>query len=122
LPIALTPTPGGYDQDGCWSGCAINHNGVPTLFYSGVFPQVVCMATSADDLLTWQKYPGNPVIAGPPSDIDAEGQFRDPFVWQESDGWYMVMAARSVGDGVALLYRSDDLVNWEFPSSNFFIG
>jgi len=114
-PIALTPTPGGYDRDGCWSGCAVNHNGVPTLFYSAVHPQVVCIATSADDLLTWQKYPGNPIIAGPPPDIDAEGEFRDPFVWQEPDGWYMLMGTRSatVG-GAVLLYRSDDLVNWEY--------
>jgi beta-fructofuranosidase len=114
-PIALTPTPGDHDQDGCWSGCAINNDGVPTLFYSGVYPQVVCMATSGDDLLTWQKYPGNPIIAGPPPDIDCEGEFRDPFVWQEPDGWYMLMGTRSAAaGGVVLLYRSDDLVTWEY--------
>ena len=26
LPIALAPTQGGPDKDGCFSGCAINHN------------------------------------------------------------------------------------------------
>ena len=35
LPIALTPTPGLPDEDGCWSGCAVDDNGVPTLIYSG---------------------------------------------------------------------------------------
>ncbi len=114
-PIALAPTPNGPDAGGCWSGCAVNHNGVPTLFYSGVYPQTVCMATSADNLLTWQKHPGNPVIAGPPPDLDSEGEFRDPFVWQEPDGWTMLMGARSAQTGGAvLLYRSDDLVNWEY--------
>ena len=114
-PIALMPTFGEQDQDGCWSGCAVYNNGVPTLFYSGVYPQQVCMATSVDELLTWQKYPGNPIISGPPPDIDTEGEFRDPFVWQEPDGWYMLMGTRSAEVGGAiLLYRSDDLINWEY--------
>ena len=29
LPIALSPTPGGPDKDGCWSGCAVDDGGVP---------------------------------------------------------------------------------------------
>ena len=114
-PVALTPAAGDYDQDGCWSGCIVNDNGVPTLLYSGVFPQTVCLATSADNLRTWQKYPGNPVIAGPPPEIEAEGEFRDPFVWREADGWYMVIGSRSAkSGGLVLLYRSDNLVGWEY--------
>ena len=114
-PVALVPTAGHFDQDGCWSGCAVNHAGVPTLFYSGVYPQSVCMATSADNLLTWHKHPNNPVITGPPPEINSEGEFRDPFVWQEADGWYMLMGSRSAETGgVILLYRSDDLLNWEY--------
>jgi beta-fructofuranosidase len=35
LPIALTPTPGGADADGCWSGCALNDDGIPTLLAEG---------------------------------------------------------------------------------------
>ena len=27
LPIALAPTPGGPDKDGCFSGCAVDHDG-----------------------------------------------------------------------------------------------
>jgi len=38
LPIALAPTPDGVDKDGCWSGCAVNNNGAPTLLYTGVYP------------------------------------------------------------------------------------
>lgn len=30
-PIALAPTPDTPDADGCWSGCAVNNDGVPTL-------------------------------------------------------------------------------------------
>src|SRR5918993_5945456 len=28
LPLALSPTPGGPDQEGCYSGCAVNNDGV----------------------------------------------------------------------------------------------
>ena len=37
LGVALAPTPGGPDKDGCWSGSAVIHNGVPTLVYTGAF-------------------------------------------------------------------------------------
>jgi beta-fructofuranosidase len=116
LPIALEPTPDGFDKDGCWSGCAVNNNGVPTLLYTGVYPQVQCIATSSDDLLTWQKHP-QPIITAPPPDIElhAGGEIRDPFVWKENDQWYMVLGSRIEGvGGLILLYRSDDLFHWEY--------
>lgn len=117
LPIALEPTPYGPDADGCWSGCAVVDNGTPTLFYSGVHPQVVCVATSDDDMIQWQKYVYNPVITGVPESINAGDpwEFRDPYVWQEDDSWYMLMGTRIVDQGGAiLLYRSKDLRHWEF--------
>jgi len=115
LPIALTPTPGQADADGCWSGCAIDNHGIPTLMYSGIHPQRVCLATSADDLLTWQYYSGNPIIAGPPDALLAGGHFRDPFVWKEGNDWYMLMGSRIEGvGGTILLYRSLDLITWDY--------
>src|SRR5947209_10067528 len=53
LPIALAPTPGGPDAGGCWTGSAVDNAGLPTLIYTGVHPQVVCLAASTDGLLTW---------------------------------------------------------------------
>lgn len=35
LGIALSPTPGGPDQNGCWSGSAVINNGVPAFVYTG---------------------------------------------------------------------------------------
>lgn len=117
LPVALVPTPGGPDRDGCWTGCAVDHDGIPTVFYSGVFPQTVCVATSSDDLLTWEKYEGNPIIEAPPHDLRDQtgGHFRDPYVWQEGEHWYLIIASKikDVG-GMVLLYRSQDLIHWEY--------
>jgi beta-fructofuranosidase len=116
LPIALSPTPGGPDADGCWSGCIVNNGGVPTMLYTGLREraQRPCLATSDDGLLTWRKHSSNPVIAVPPSDVDAI-DFRDHCVWQEEDFWYQVIGGKiaDVG-GAALLYRSRDLIEWEY--------
>ncbi len=114
LPIALAPTPAGPDQDGCFSGCAVDNDGVPTLVYTGIRPEVQCTATSLDDLLTWQKQPPQPVIGAPPPGLDLLG-FRDPWVWREDGLWYAVIGSgiRGVG-GAALLYRSPDLVDWAY--------
>ncbi len=113
LPIALTPTPGGPDKDGCFSGCMVIDNGKPVIVYTGVRPEVQCLATS-DDFITWQKHPRNPVIAVPPLGIDSPG-FRDPHVWRDGDEWLMLVGAgfRGVG-GTALLYKSTNLVDWTY--------
>lgn len=116
LPIALAPTPGAADEDGCWSGCAIDDDGVPTLIYSGnrAGRQRTCLAVSHDDLLTWRKLPVNPVVAETPPGLDLVC-FRDPYVWREQGMWYQAVGAgiRGVG-GAALLYRSEDLRRWEY--------
>lgn len=116
-PVALAPTPGGPDEGGCWSGCAVDNNGTPTFVYTGVNPQTVCLAVSADDLQSWRKYPGNPVIAAPPPEVAAHSgrDFRDPYVWRENGAWWMVIGARHEGvGGLVLLYRSPNLTEWEF--------
>lgn len=114
LPMALSSTPGGPDTDGCWSGCAIEHQGVPMLFYTGVWPETQCLATGSEDMVNWQKYAGNPIIAAPPDDL-AITDFRDPRVWRDGDAWYMTIGAgiEDVG-GAVLLYRSTDLFNWDY--------
>ena len=123
-PIALAPSPGGPDKEGCWSGCVVDDNGTPTAFYTGIEPQTVCAATSADDLITWKQLP-TPVIAGPPSGMELTGfpsinghssaDFRDPFVWRESGRWYLIVGTgiREKG-GAALLYDSEDLRQWRY--------
>lgn len=77
--------------------------------------EVQCIATSTDGLETWEKHPANPVIGSTPPDLDLIG-FRDPFLWQEEDGyWYVLLGSGIKGQGgVALLYRSKDMITWEY--------
>lgn len=113
LPIVLTPQPDGYDKDGVFSGCCVDDNGVMTIVYTGVSPQVQCIARSHDNGRTFEKYQGNPVIAAPPVD-NVEG-FRDPFVWKNGDWWYVVIGSGIKGEGgTAFLYRSKNLESWEY--------
>lgn len=114
-PHALVPQPGSYDKDGCFSGCAVVHEGIPTLIYTGVDPQVQCLATSRDDLRTWQKHPANPVLPAPPPGLEVTG-FRDPYAFRGEDGLWRILVGsgiRGVG-GTALLYRSADLLHWQY--------
>jgi beta-fructofuranosidase len=113
LPIALAPDPDGADRDGCWSGCAFLRDGRPTILYTGVSPEVQCLAEGGDDLRAWRKHPANPVLAAPPPGVAVTG-FRDPWVWREGDEWRMALGS-GVEDrgGCVLLYRSRDLLRWE---------
>jgi beta-fructofuranosidase len=111
LPVA--PAPGGPDKDGCFSGSAIDHAGVPMLFYTGVWPEVQCMATS-EDMLKWKKYSGNPVVAGPPAGLKVVG-FRDPVLWKEGEEWLLAIGSgfKDVG-GAVLLYASKNVTDWNY--------
>jgi beta-fructofuranosidase len=41
--------------------------------------------------------------------------FRDHCVWREGDSWYQVIGSGIRGEGgAALLYRSNDLLHWEY--------
>lgn len=120
-PIALAPTPGAHDAQGCWSGCGVLADGVPTLIYTGIEPQVQCLATSSDGLRTWTKHP-EPIVATPPPGLRIYGspaEVRDPWVWHEADGWHMLLgsgvhADDGAVDGVLLHYRSHDLRRWDY--------
>ena len=112
--VALCPEPG-PDAEGCWSGSAIEHDGKLALIYTGGdgHRASICLALSSDGI-KFEKHPGNPIILEPPRDMHFP-EFRDPFVWRENDRYYLIIgsAVKHVG-GTALLYRSTDLIHWEF--------
>lgn len=119
LPIALAPSEV-YDDDdngGCFSGSAVDDNGVLTLIYTGTTNneegtvQVQCIATSQDGI-KFEKYENNPVIPKYPEDGDKD--FRDPKAWKEGDTWYTVIGSTKNNDGRALLYKSKDFRKWEY--------
>ena len=114
-PIAIAPVPDSYDAQACASGSCVINNGVPTIVYTSVPPQAQSLAMSTDNLRTWIRYEGNPVIATTPAVKDLEDGFRDPFVWKEKTFWYMAVGSGiKAQGGTILLYRSPDLIQWEY--------
>jgi len=113
LPIAISPGPEEFDNGGVWSGSAVAGDRELVVLYTGVQPEVQCLATSRNGV-TFEKYAGNPVIAGPPPGLTVTG-FRDPCVWREEDGWYLLIGSGFAGvGGTALLYHSTDLRAWDY--------
>lgn len=130
IPVALSPTPGGPDADGCFSGTAVVQDGRVAMLYTGVrsvpasdatnkgdphsFRESQCLAYSSDaDLRSWTKLP-DPVIAAPPADLAITG-FRDPAPWTNGEDWLMAVGSGFPDRGGAvLLYKSKDLHHWEY--------
>ena len=114
-PIALAP-----DQPyeaGCFSGSAVNDNGVLTVLYTAHndgnrVKECQCIARSCDGGKTFQKSAANPVIAKYPT--DGSPDFRDPKVWRQDGRWQMVVGTSKHKKGRALLYSSDDLEHWDY--------
>lgn len=120
LPVALYPDKE-YDNNGCWSGTAIEKDGLLYLFYASVHTpegskekiQTVSVAYSSDGI-NFEKYKGNPVIDRYPADGGPD--FRDPALCFIDGVYYCVMASGNpeTRTGRLLLYRSEDLFSWSY--------
>lgn len=135
-PIAIPQT---FDENGTaiediFSGSAVIDEGNTSGFGTAEDPAMVAIYTSAytpahpthagkqaqslaystDGGMTWTKYEGNPVL-----DRDS-ANFRDPKVFRyedpETGESYWVMVAVEALDYKVVLYRSDDLKNWDHLS------
>ncbi len=113
LPLALAPDQP-YDRAGVFSGCTIVLNGTPVIMYTGVNSphQLPCVAYTDDDLRTFRKEPSNPVIKTVPDNLIYD--FRDHTMWHDGSYWYQALGSGDGTHAVAPLFRSTDLLNWEY--------
>nr|WEI57619.1 putative GH32 family protein [Macrocentrus cingulum] len=113
LPTALLP-----DDEQCFSGSAVVLNNTLVLMYTGhrtlsstIYNESQYLATS-DDGLVFTKYKGNPVL---PRSPNGSPDFRDPKAWRHGDHWYVILGSKNnANHGRVLLYRSEDMITWEF--------
>ena len=120
LPIALTPGDE-FDKDGCFSGSSIVVGNRLYIAYTGYIAnedgekviQQQCLAYS-DDGVNFTKLG---LIIGKdklPKGY-ASNDFRDPKIFKKGDTYYILAAARKLdAKGRILLFKSRDLLNWEF--------
>lgn len=113
-PIALVPRAGGPDAFGCWTGCLVVDDGVPTAVYSGGCAAGgvadVLLARGSADLRHWTQG-GEP--AAPRPDDPGLTHVRDPFVVDIEGRRYAIQGAGSVGGPPqVLVYDCTDLTRW----------
>ncbi len=135
LGIALFPTR--YeDQNGCFSGSAIEHEGRMYLYYTGVhymqadpnnihlspgdaYESAQLMMTSEDGM-HFDNFHKKTVIVPPMDDsrIGDRTHTRDPKVWRGRDAWYMVLGTMTAKrKGALLFYRSENLNDWSYVNT-----
>ena len=67
---------------------------------------------------TYTKLAQNPVVTGDmmPEHFSRE-HFRDPKIWKEEDGYYMVVGNKTDdGKPHVVLFHSEDAISWEYVS------
>ncbi len=130
--IVLFPSKYG-DQNGCFSGSALEHEGRLYLYYTGVHyhrpdPEDIhsclddafesCqMMIASEDGMRFDNRNGKHVVIPPvlEKQIGDVTHTRDPKVWRGRDAWYMVLGSRDMaGVGSLLFYKSKNLTDWSY--------
>lgn len=130
--IALYPTIRA-DQNGCFSGSAIESAGNLYLFYTGVRYEVInpedphtCLneqfessqlMISSEDGFHFDNEHGKEIIIPPVMDpeIGDRTHTRDPKIWRGKDAWYLILGSTVEEKyGEVLFYRSEDLHTWTY--------
>ena len=125
MPVALAPDQD-YDAEGCFSGSGIEvpeghllvYTGVREEEHNGVKSNYQNQCLAIGNGVTYTKNEHNPVITG---DMLPENfsriDFRDPKIWKEADGYYMVIGNKTI-DGVpqVVLFHSDNMHEWHYVS------
>ena len=130
--IALFPTIK-EDQNGCFSGSAVENDGKLYIYYTGVHfleanPKDVhvplndkydaCqMMITSEDGFTFDNFKGKKVAVPQIFDEEKGDPFntRDPKVWRGKDAWYMILGSTSKEEGGRVLfYKSENLKDWTY--------
>lgn len=119
-PVALAPDQSYDSFAGCFSGSAIEYNGLLYLLYTAVSKdqdvelQQQAIAVSSDGI-NFKKYTKNPVIS---KDMLPEGfsvsAFRDPYVYRHNNAFYAFIGASNRNVASIIVYKSLDMTNWSY--------
>ncbi len=114
LPYAIYPGP----ENACFSGATLVEEARVIAMYHGTSIGNMVAVSDDDLLINWEKVTGDAVI-----DVDSNGmeyQVFDPCIWKKGDfyyslsGGYLPYGDSSDYRAAEFLFRSDDLINWEY--------
>lgn len=109
MPVALCPE----KELSCGPGSAFVHEGKIWLFYTSVsedYSESICSACSEDGI-NFVKCDSNPTVIVP---LEGSTKLRDPFVMRYGNGFLMLAGSGQYGIAKVLMFRSEDLINWEY--------
>lgn len=128
LDVALAPDKK-YDQGGCFSGSAIEKDGKLYVMYTGHLPDETDEKLTrqnqniaiSNDGITFEKYKNNPVLTeGDIPEGSSIVDYRDPKIFKKDNLYYCVIGSKTNDNkGQVLLYKSKDLLDWEYVSVFF---
>jgi beta-fructofuranosidase len=107
------------DEDGCWSGCLVQHDGGATIFYTAArrshFEAGAIRRAKPTDP-SWSRWDkADVVIPGIPLDAAGVTALRDPCILRDGSGWRMVVGAGlEDGRAAAVTFSSEDLQHWRY--------
>jgi beta-fructofuranosidase len=113
---AMSPVPGGLDTDGSYSGNTVLEGSRVRAYYSGYVKErgLEHTLTALSDE-TGASFGSPTLVLDDPDPSEGVWMLRDPFVWQDDDGWNLVTGSGVEGDLAAIRhYRSDDAQSWRY--------
>jgi len=125
LPIAIWPSEELGERAIFSGGAVLTGDGRPRVFYTSIGhaqPEQWMASPKDDDLLTWEKYSGNPAVSQSAHASGPIAQWRDPFLFKKDGATYMVCGGgTSAGRAQVQLYRATkpDLTGWKHLGAIF---
>ena len=130
LPIALWPSAEAGETE-VWSGCCtVNGLGEPMAFYTSIGPGKPAFdhaeqwaAIGDDNLISWRKSPGNPVLSEALNGGTKIYDWRDPFIFHDQKNTFLVTGGHMAKEGRAAvnIYEAEnpELTKWKYRGVMF---
>lgn len=126
LPIALWPSTERGEEHVFSGGAILGPDGRPRVFYTSIGnrdPEQWMAVPKDDDLIEWEKYPGNPVLTTK-AHRQKIYEWRDPFLFRDGKQAYMVCGGNidpRGGYAEVQLYqaKNSELTAWEHRGAMF---
>ena len=130
LPIALWPSAEAGETE-VWSGCCtVNGLGEPMAFYTSIGPGKPAFdhaeqwaAIGDDNLISWRKSPGNPVLSEALNGGTKIYDWRDPFIFHDQKKTFLVTGGHMAKECRAAvnIYEAEnpELTKWKYRGVMF---
>ncbi|MGC2329925.1 MAG: glycoside hydrolase family 32 protein [Candidatus Acidiferrales bacterium] len=128
LPIAICPSSDKGERAIFSGGSIVAKDGRPRLIYTSIGhpePEQWMVEPEDENLISWKKFYGNPVLTSAAHGGVTVNEWRDPFLFSEGGEFYMVCGGMANteqgGRGQVQLYRAtkDDLSQWRWLGTVF---